>query len=197
MMKGEGNNDVDCILHLIEEGSVGAEIGVWKGDSSQKFLAKSPHKLYLVDPYSLRGYTIPIASKDKTFNYDKWLLKYGRMIGGMESEKFESYYNSIYEEVVKRFEGCNNVTICRATSDEWLTQATSESLDWIYIDADHSYSGVLNDLNKSLRVVKKQGLLLGDDYSSRPGVRQAVNEFIDRYQLKVEFYGIDQYCIRK
>jgi len=196
-MKGDGNTAVDAILHLIQQGSVGAEIGVWKGNSSFKFLSKSPKMLYLVDPYSLEGYSIPIANKDKTFNYDKWLLKYGRMIGGSDPEDFESYYNNVYKSVVERFEGHNNVTICRMTSDKWLTQTSPETLDWIYIDADHSYSGVLNDLTKSLRVVKKEGLLLGDDYNSRPGVVQAVNEFVDKYQLNVEFYGIGQYCIRK
>ena len=41
MMANSGvNTDSDKILHLIKPGTIGAEIGVWKGSSSEKFLKR-------------------------------------------------------------------------------------------------------------------------------------------------------------
>jgi hypothetical protein len=200
MMLGEGNKDVDNILHLINPGTSGAEIGVWKGDTSKKFLASGVSLLYLIDPFSIKGYSIPIAANDTTFNLDKWLLRYSSMIGGMEDEDVERYYNMMYNKLIDEFVGVRNAVICRMTSDQWFTfflENKKPLLDWIYIDGDHSYTGVLNDLTRSLNVVKYTGLILGDDYTSKPGVQQAVNEFIDTHQFGISFYGKNQYCIRR
>jgi spermidine synthase len=55
--------------------------------------------------------------------------------------------------------------------------------DWIYIDANHCYEGVKRDIDKAKRAVKRDGLLVFNDYafwSHREfmayGVVQAVNE---------------------
>ena len=60
-----------------------------------------------------------------------------------------------------------------------------ESLDWVYIDADHAYEGVKRDLEAYFRVVKPGGFIAGDDYGHvdrwfGDGVRQAVDEFAGR-----------------
>lgn len=50
--------------------------------------------------------------------------------------------------------------------------------DIIYIDASHEYDAVKNDLTSWSQVLKSDGFMFGDDYSSHwPGVVQAVNEF--------------------
>ena len=58
---------------------------------------------------------------------------------------------------------------------EWWT----EPLDYLYVDADHSYDGVLADLRAWVPHVKPGGLILGDDYGSDmfPGVKEAWDEY--------------------
>jgi predicted O-methyltransferase YrrM len=58
---------------------------------------------------------------------------------------------------------------------EWWT----EPIDYLYIDADHSYASVLADLRAWVPHVKPGGLILGDDYGNDlyPGVQPAWDEF--------------------
>ena len=63
----------------------------------------------------------------------------------------------------------------------------------IYIDGDHSYKGVKNDLELYYPKVKKNGLILCDDYRNFQGVKKAVEEFckknkIDGNITKNKFY---------
>jgi SAM-dependent methyltransferase len=66
------------------------------------------------------------------------------------------------------------------------------SFDWIYIDADHSYDGVMKDLAAAHRALKPGGLLMCNDYSNwcsssavPYGVARAVNEFVIRESYAV------------
>jgi predicted O-methyltransferase YrrM len=78
-----------------------------------------------------------------------------------------------------------------------------EHFDFVYIDADHSYEGVVRDMKAWWPKVKKGGLFCGDDYipddgdiwltgsgkepvyAGKFGVRKAVNEFMAKNDLKV------------
>lgn len=66
-------------------------------------------------------------------------------------------------------------------------------LDYLYIDADHSYDGVRADLAQWTPYVKPGGLLLGDDYGSGmyPGVQQAWDEFEAAHDLTLTRYQAD------
>jgi len=66
----------------------------------------------------------------------------------------------------------------------------TQPIDWLYIDADHSYDGVRADLHAWVRHVKPGGLILGDDYGHRlfPGVRQAWDGFEQAHDLAFTRY---------
>jgi hypothetical protein len=53
-------------------------------------------------------------------------------------------------------------------------------LDFVYIDGDHSYHWVKNDILSSLNVVKKGGMIGGHDYADKYSDRvvRAVNEIL-------------------
>lgn len=52
-----------------------------------------------------------------------------------------------------------------------------ESIDFIFIDANHTYEFVKKDIAAYLPKMKKGGIMAGHDYNmSHPGVIQAVNE---------------------
>jgi hypothetical protein len=76
------------------------------------------------------------------------------------------------------------VRLHESDSVEALRRFSDGYFDWIYIDADHSYAGVKRDIDEAKKKVKRDGLLLFNDYifwSHREfmsyGVVQAVNEF--------------------
>ena len=56
MMATHTNKDSMNIMHIIQPNTVGAEIGVWMGNTSTQFLKKRLKKLYMVDSYSVEPY---------------------------------------------------------------------------------------------------------------------------------------------
>ena len=59
-------------------------------------------------------------------------------------------------------------------------------VDFVYIDAEHSYEAMTNDLALWFPKVRAGGVIAGHDYSPEfDGVRRAVNEFASANQLKI------------
>lgn len=198
MMATQVNKETPNILGLIPPDSVGAEIGVWFGNSSQIFLNKGVKELHLIDSWSVDPY------KDNSeMPYDMYLAKYQKITGEFSEAGFTRYYEMVYKDVVTRFGNDPRVKIHRMTSDEWFEE-TDVELDWIYIDGDHSFEGCYRDLNNALKVVKQGGRILGDDYmwsGQRPGKR-GVTKAVDKFkaenpQLKtMSQYGDTQFVIK-
>lgn len=71
-----------------------------------------------------------------------------------------------------------NVRLIPALTSD-AAKVWSEPIDFLYVDADHSYDGVMADLDAWVPHVRKGGLIVGDDYGSTlyPGVQQAWDEF--------------------
>ncbi len=96
--------------------------------------------------------------------------------------------DAIHAGVVKRFQRMTEVRILRMKSLEAVAKFPDESLDWVYIDGDHSYEAVKADLLAWLRKVKSGGALVGDDYdwldeTGAPSVRRAVEEVLSEWRL--------------
>jgi len=62
----------------------------------------------------------------------------------------------------------------------------NNSLDFVYIDGDHSYEMVKKDILSWTPKVKKGGLVIGHDYDLE-AVKKAVDEYCE--ENKLEFYG--------
>jgi SAM-dependent methyltransferase len=67
-----------------------------------------------------------------------------------------------------------------------LSKFPAEHFDWLYIDGDHSYRGVTRDIAQAVRTVKRDGLLVFNDYTvwspleaCNYGVLKAVNELVN------------------
>jgi len=198
MMATHTNKDSKNIMHIIQPDTVGAEIGVWFGNTSTLFLKKNLKKLYMVDAYSIEPY-----KENTEATFQEYLAKYSRITGEIAPTGFQKYYDRVFAEVKSRFRTYKEVEICRMTSDDWFEKYGDVELDWIYIDGDHSYEGCFKDLENSLKIVKPGGIILGDDYGwpnakwSKPGVTKAVDEFINKHDLtKMLKHGETQYEIR-
>ena len=204
MMATHTNKDSAHIMHLIKKNTIGAEIGVWFGNTSTQFLKKGLKKFYMVDPYSVEPY-----KENSEISYQEWLAKYQPITGEFAEPGFKKYYERVWKEIQTRFAPLEEVELCRETSDSFFERYLAskghgnfEMLDWIYIDGDHSYEACIKDLNNAKEIVKPGGLIIGDDYGwpdakwQKKGVTKAVNEFLLKTDFGVTRYGMTQYVIK-
>ena len=198
------NKDSVHIMHLIKKNTIGAEIGVWFGNTSTQFLKKELKKFYMVDPYSVEPY-----KENSEMSYQEWLAKYQPITGEIAEAGFQKYYERVWNEVKSRFGTFKEVELCRETSDTFFERYLAskghgnfEMLDWIYVDGDHSYEGCISDLKNAKEIVKPGGLIMGDDFGwpdakwQKPGVTKAVKEFILDTDFSITRYGMTQYAIK-
>lgn len=89
-----------------------------------------------------------------------------------------------YKKVYNKFAGSDAVYIFKGTSSEAESRLDNDFFDFVYIDGDHSYQGVRNDLCNYYPKVKKGGLLCGDDYNIQ-SVYSAVNDWVKEYQVGI------------
>jgi hypothetical protein len=165
------------LLRTIPKGSECVEIGVWRGDFSQQILEVTrPRRLVLIDPWQY----VPGTN---------W---YGR-IGSQER------MDALHEFVANRFNGHGQVEIVRARSADAASAFPDGSLDWVYVDGDHSYEGARDDLRTYAAKVRPGGLLAGDDYrdvAGRDGVKRAVDEFLQEKRGELVLIRRDQFVLR-
>ena len=72
--------------------------------------------------------------------------------------------------------------------------------DVVYIDADHSYQAVREDIALWYPRITPGGALCGHDYYQEkhwPGVKRAVDEFIAREQLSLTTYADSSWMVLK
>ena len=101
--------------------------------------------------------------------------------------------NDLYLRVSGEFARSPHTTLLRKKGVDAATQFEDESIDFVYIDGDHSYDFVKNDIAAWYPKVKQGGILSGHDYTpGNPqkghiyGVIQAVTEFVEQYDLQLQ-----------
>ena len=154
-------------LKSLPKGAVCAEVGTWKGDNAAAILRSTrPSLLYLIDPW--RHQEGPDFAK--------------AMYGGLSGGQIEM--DGVHDAVLRRFRRQikrAKVVVKRQASVDAAQSLPEGSLDWAYIDGDHRYEGVREDLEQFARVVCPGGYLCGDDYGIKgwwdDGVTRAVDEF--------------------
>jgi hypothetical protein len=159
------------LIDLLPKGGKVAEIGVWKGDLSHYILDKcKPVELSLIDTWG--------ETKDKKYELDP-------------SYSSSNDADNIYKRICTKFERDGRVKIYRGFSSDMVSMFPDEYFDWIYIDGDHTYKEVLSDLELYSAKVKKNGFILGHDYTKAEyigydfGVIEAVNDFVKKYKYNL------------
>ncbi len=151
-------NDIPHMLNRMGLVGLGAEIGVWRGDYSYRIMERwNGQKLYLVDPW-------------KKFPQEEY-----------DDQRNTDFDPQDFEFVKERFvEFKDRVEIVRATSRQAAeTSLVPNGLDFVYIDANHSYKHVCDDLHMWYYKLKRGGVLAGHDVYSLdcPGLTTALVEF--------------------
>lgn len=177
------------VVDRIPQFSVGVELGVWKGDSSEKFAKKTSY-LHLVDAWAPESYQV---SKEHG-TYEDYLKRYAKLVGSRNPEDFQKYYDNIYESVKKKF-ALAPVTIHRMSTKQFF-EKFNETVDWVYVDAAHDHDGCYFDLVNSMKIIKKGGSIFGDDYKNKAGVRSAVDQFVKDYNLVLDNFHGSQFEIK-
>jgi len=143
---------------------VGAELGVAYGGHAEYILAHTQvERLYGIDPYRhIFGYSDPMNFSNKIFD-------------------------AVYKNTQERLSpfGGRFIPIRKKSKD--ALSDVPETLDFIYIDADHSYKGVRDDIARWYDKVRPGGIIAGHDYDhpNFPGVKNAVDEFCAKHNWKV------------
>lgn len=154
----------DDVIALVPEGQTEkfVEIGVWKGKSVVYAAVEIIN--------SQKNITIDAVDSWETANgwANDLILKEEVKSG----DAYPTFLNNI--EPVK-----NIITPVKMTSIEASKLYEDESLFFVYIDGNHTYDFVKDDILHWLPKVKKGGYIGGHDIDNVewPGVRQAVTEF--------------------
>ena len=88
--------------------------------------------------------------------------------------------------LLKKFE--KNIHLIKGNSNLLLKKMDMSQIDYVFLDGGHAYETVKNDLHYSKPVLDNNGIILCDDYdlSQAPGVKKAIDEFIQTYKYKIK-----------
>ena len=92
---------------------------------------------------------------------------------------------NVFIENIKLEKVDNIINPFRRDSNEASKMYADKSLDFVYLDGDHSYEYLIKEIPAWLPKVKKDGIIAGHDYDGKfKGVRKAVNEIFIGKRLK-------------
>ena len=144
---------------------VGAEIGIGKGHHASFFLSElNIDFVFLIDPYAVY--------KDE------------RMMVGLE--KIREWEKEAYINLDKYK---HKIKWIKEKSADAIKLIADNSLDFAYIDANHTHKSVAEDISLYYPKVKKGGLFSGHDYDYK-SVKKAVDEFIIKEDLELHIEDV-------
>jgi len=142
-------------LQALGHTGTAVEVGVAEGRYAATFLSMWPGKYVMVDRWAhVEGY-------DDVMN-------------GSDAEHEQRFQQAL----AVASQHASRVHIMRADSLTASMQFSDRSLDFVYIDGDHSYKGCRRDILAWAPKIKVGGVMAGHDYYNRPpfAVRRAVAE---------------------
>lgn len=175
-MKDSNTKLFDKVIETVDDDFTWVELGSWTGKSAA----------YCV---------VELINSKKKFNFyavDTW--KGAEEHQDLEIVKQDQLYDTYLKNIspVQKY-----ITNCREFSFDAANKFKDESVDFCYVDADHSYDGVMKDLQAWYPKIKTGCIFGGDDYTKGfPGVQHAVQEFFVDKKLKVTKLGRCWYVIK-
>ena len=146
----------------------GAEIGTDQGEYAEVLCKAIPDlDLLCIDPWRIEAY-----EGDQQ----------------PESKVEQEFFDKRYQETVDRLKSYANCHIIRETSMEVVKIVGDKTLDFVYIDGNHDFLNVVQDIHYWFKKVKPGGILSGHDYVRYPSkkfnhVQKVVNAYMTAYHL--------------
>jgi len=140
------------VVQSYPSGSTFVEIGAYKGKSA----------VYMAEE-------IIKSKKDITF----WA------VDTFEGTKDEQHDEDFFEEFLANIEPVKmNIKFHKEDSKQAYKRYEDNSIDFLFIDGDHTYKGVKADLTNWYPKVKQGGIIAGHDYAEPTcGVKMAVDQY--------------------
>jgi len=141
MIKTNQNREVALPEILNQMGAkTGVEIGVFKAQFTRVLLENWPGTMYMIDPWRPLGDEYIDASNHQ-------------------------HHQTAYAEAMDNIKGFENrAFMLRGLGEELVNMFEDESLDFVYIDGNHAYDYVKQDMEMWWPKLKKGGLFAGHDY---------------------------------
>jgi predicted O-methyltransferase YrrM len=149
------------IVESVPEGGHIVEVGAWKGASTSYLAVEAQHKKLRIDVV------------------DTWS-------GSQEHKDISDIReNSLFETFIDNLRPVINlINPIRTDSISASKMYDEESLDAVFIDADHRYESVKADILAWMPKAKKGGILAGHDYTlTHSGVILAVDELVEAPEI--------------
>jgi hypothetical protein len=140
----------------------GAEIGVSSGYFSEKMFQAIP-------------------------GLELWCVDSWRRYRGNRFDVIQPKHNIAYQNTVERLKPYK-AHIIRKKSTEAMLDIVDSSLNFVYIDANHGYDYVMEDIIGWTRKVRVGGMIIGDDYylMKKAGVVEAVNDYVKYHNINLK-----------
>ena len=148
------------IVESVPSGGHIVEVGAWKGASTSYLAVEAQHKKLRIDVI------------------DNWSGsdEHKNMSDIRENSLFGTFIDNLRPVI-------NLINPIRSDSVTASRMYDEESLDAVFIDADHRYESVKADILAWMPKVKRGGILAGHDYMSKyDGVITAVNETLSGFE---------------
>ena len=161
-----GRNQLAELLHELDFKD-GVEVGVAAGRYSQILCEANPQmKLYGVDPWK------PLEDYVDTTD--------------------EHVFEVTRQEAEDRLKGYSNYKFIYKTSMEAVKDFENGTLDFVYIDGNHNFVNVTNDISEWIKKIKSGGIISGHDYFRSRGhpetqVIKAVNIYTEEKKIRPWF----------
>lgn len=156
-------NVYDTLVSLVSDGAIFVELGSWLGKSTN----------YLATKIKESGKKIKFTTIDTFKGTDNESLHQNIV----DSYSGDIFYDFLDNTILSNNFGSFN--IIKDTSFNASSQFKNCSIDFMMIDAGHTYEDVKNDINIWYKKIKPGGVIGGDDFGTNvfPGVTKAVDEY--------------------
>jgi predicted O-methyltransferase YrrM len=160
--------------HFGDKKIVGAEIGVCLAASTEHFMKNVPNieKYFAIDNYPA---------------YTDWN-------GADFNEERQSLMKKYAFDVLQPYK--DKIQFVYEDSTKFAQSIDDESLDFIFIDGDHSYEGFLKDLENYFAKIKVGGIISGDDISL-VSIRNGLKEFFKEKNIEVRTNNKMWYLVKE
>jgi len=154
------------------------EVGVFQGVTSRNIC----EKLNLIHQNQFKYFGIDIFEDTNNILDDKEMTSKHNKISNpikhlLYNVIFKKNLNSLksVNSLLKKFN--KNVTLYKGLSSKMLPKINLSKIDFVFLDGGHSYETVKNDLHLILKDIKKNKVIICDDYDQKKyGVKKAVDE---------------------
>lgn len=161
----------DLLTWLPKQAEV-AEIGVALGNFSSAILVHgAPRRLHLVDAWA--------HFDDDAYRPDP---------NNVAHDEQEARYQGVLDRFKAQIR-VDRIRVHRGLSADIARDFPDHGLDWVYIDANHTFEGVLEDLHAWGPKVRPDGFILGHDYYRGPFARQRNFEVVGAVDAYVRATG--------